>query len=89
MVQHQDLLLLQGRSGRQCLLVRTASSWFHADTMTAADLSIDQMYLYELCDAVSKVICSVTLSRQNPGELFHSRWSTAANVWSVAFIHFN
>ena len=47
--------------------------------MIAADLSTDQMYLYDLCDVVSKWICSAALLRRNPGALSHSRWLTAAN----------
>ena len=47
--------------------------------MIAADLSTDQKYLYNICDAISKGFCLVPLSRRNPGALSHSRWLTAAN----------
>jgi len=45
----------------------------------ATDLSTDQQYLYEMCDAVSTGVCSESLSRRDPGTLSHSRWLTAAN----------
>ena len=43
------------------------------------DLSRDQKYLWEMCDAVSKGQCSLDLSKRNPGALNHSRWLTTAN----------
>lgn len=43
------------------------------------DLSKDQRYLFEMCDAVSKGQCSLDLSKRNPGALNHSRWLTTAN----------
>src|SRR5688572_20525060 len=44
-----------------------------------SDLSIDQRYLYNICDAVHKGLCSAELSRKDPGAISHSRWLTAAN----------
>jgi hypothetical protein len=49
------------------------------DIERIVDLSTDQRYLYEICEAVSEGVCSVSLSRRDPGALSHSRWLTAAN----------
>jgi hypothetical protein len=43
------------------------------------DLSTDQQYLWEMCEAISKGECSLDLSKRNPGALNHSRWITTAN----------
>ncbi len=43
------------------------------------DLSTDQQYLWEMCEAISKGECSPDLSKRNPGALNHSRWVTTAN----------
>ena len=46
---------------------------------TVNDLSTDQKYLLEICQAVCSGVCSVSLSRRNPGRIAHSRWLTMAN----------
>lgn len=43
------------------------------------DLSTDQKYLYEMCEAISCGVVSPTLAERNPGNLSHSRWLTLAN----------
>lgn len=43
------------------------------------DLSSDQKYLFEICEAVSRGECSEDLAKKNPGKLSHSRWLTTAN----------
>ena len=43
------------------------------------DLSTDQSYLYDMCDAVSNGKCAVNMFIQNPGALNHSRCLTTAN----------
>ena len=48
-------------------------------TVVLKDLSRDQQYLWEMCDSVSKGLCSLDLSKKNPGALNHSRWLTTAN----------
>lgn len=48
-------------------------------TKSRSDLSTDQLYLYEICDAVSRGQCDVSLAKRNPGKIVHSRWLTTAN----------
>lgn len=43
------------------------------------DLSTDQKYLLEICNAVASGVCSESLSLRDPGRISHSRWLTAAN----------
>ena len=43
------------------------------------DLSTDQKYLYEICEAVISGSCSSTLALKNPGPLSHARFLTTAN----------
>ena len=43
------------------------------------DLSADQRYLYEICQAVSTGKVSKELSTRSPGILHHARWLTRAN----------
>ena len=43
------------------------------------DLSTDQQYLYEMCQAVSMGKVSEELGRRSPGALHHARWLTRAN----------
>ena len=43
------------------------------------DLSTDQRYLYEMCQAVSMGKVSEELGRRSPGALHHARWLTRAN----------
>ena len=40
------------------------------------DLSTDQRYLCEMCQAVSKGKVSEELGRRPPGALYHARWLT-------------
>ena len=47
--------------------------------MVLKDLSTDQKYLLEICQAISSGICSPDLAKRNPGKLCHSRWLTTAN----------
>ncbi|ESN93205.1 hypothetical protein HELRODRAFT_181125 [Helobdella robusta] len=43
------------------------------------ELSTDQKYLYEICQAVLTGSCSPELANRQPGNLSHSRWLTCAN----------
>lgn len=43
------------------------------------DLSSDQKYLYNICQALQSGNCSADLAQVQPGTLSHSRWLTAAN----------
>lgn len=43
------------------------------------DLSTDQLYLMEICEAINCGHCSQSLSKRNPGKVCHSRWLTIAN----------
>lgn len=43
------------------------------------DLSTDQLYLMEICEAINCGDCSEGLSKRNPGKVCHSRWLTTAN----------
>ena len=47
--------------------------------VTADDLSTDQQYLFDICEAVITGCCSLSLSRRDPGAMSHSRWLTTAN----------
>lgn len=49
---------------------------FEGDIKT---LSTDQLYLYEMCKAISSGNCSISLSKRNPGAISNSRWLTIAN----------
>jgi len=43
------------------------------------ELSADQKYLYEICQAVSTGSCTPELANRQPGKMTHSRWLTSAN----------
>jgi len=43
------------------------------------DLSTDQLYLLEICEAINSGSCSEGLSKRNPGKIVHSRWLTVGN----------
>lgn len=43
------------------------------------DLSTDQKYLRDICQAVSSGECSLSLAYREPGKLSHARWLTTAN----------
>ena len=43
------------------------------------ELSTDQKYLYEICQAISSGEFPATLALQKPGPVVHSRWLTTAN----------
>lgn len=43
------------------------------------DLSTDQKYLYEMCQAIESGHCSAGLAKRNPGKMSHARWLTTAN----------
>ncbi|XP_050710076.1 uncharacterized protein LOC126994856 [Eriocheir sinensis] len=43
------------------------------------DLSTDQQYLWQMCQAVSKGHCPCDLALRKPGLMNHSRWLTTAN----------
>ena len=47
--------------------------------VTSTDLSTDQQYLLQICQAVSSGNCSVDLLMRNPGNICHFRWLTTAN----------
>lgn len=46
---------------------------------TDLDLSTDQEYLLQMCQAVSKGVCPEELARKSPGNISHARWLTTAN----------
>jgi hypothetical protein len=43
------------------------------------DLSTDQKYMYDMCEAVTNGVCSNELSKRDPGAMSHARWLTTAN----------
>ncbi|GBM45024.1 hypothetical protein AVEN_98875-1 [Araneus ventricosus] len=43
------------------------------------DLSIDQLSLLEICEAINCGHCGESLSKRNSGNVCHSSWLTAAN----------
>lgn len=43
------------------------------------ELSTDQSYLYEICQAIISGSCSPDLASRQPGKMAHSRWLTTAN----------
>lgn len=43
------------------------------------DISTDQKYLYDICQAVSNGCCPAKLANRHPGTICHSRWLTTAN----------
>lgn len=43
------------------------------------ELSTDQRYLYEMCEAISSGVCDEALSERNPGNISHARWLTLSN----------
>lgn len=47
--------------------------------MKTRELSCDQRYLYEMCEAISSGECSQSLIERNPGNICHSRWLTLGN----------
>jgi hypothetical protein len=47
--------------------------------MKTNELSTDQRYLYEMCQAISSGICSESLAARNTGKIVQSRWVTLAN----------
>ena len=47
--------------------------------METRDLSTDQRYLYEMCEAISNGVVSQSLAERYPGNLCNSRWLTLAN----------
>jgi hypothetical protein len=44
-----------------------------------SDLSTDQKYLHDMCQAISSGHCPESLAMQKPGPVVHSRWLTTAN----------
>ncbi|XP_061717533.1 uncharacterized protein LOC133525257 [Cydia pomonella] len=48
-------------------------------TKSRDDLSTDQLYLLEMCQAISKGECDERLAKRRPGKICHSRWLTTAN----------
>ncbi|CAG9830230.1 unnamed protein product [Diabrotica balteata] len=51
----------------------------------STDLSTDQKYLWDICQAVVKGECSSELASRNPGNLSHARWLTLANIIFALF----
>ena len=47
--------------------------------MQTKDLSTDQRYLYEMCEAIASGSCSDRVAQRHPGNICHSRWLTLAN----------
>lgn len=45
----------------------------------ANNLSTDQIYLYQICNAIISGGCSLELASRNPGKMSHARWLTTAN----------
>jgi hypothetical protein len=45
----------------------------------ASELSTDQQYLYQICNAIKEGNCTASLAKKNPGKVAHSRWLTTAN----------
>lgn len=43
------------------------------------ELSTDQKYLYEICQAIASGSCTPELANRQPGKMAHSRWLTCAN----------
>ena len=43
------------------------------------EVSTDQQYLYDMCQAISAGTCSPDLAARKPGPVVHSRWLTTAN----------
>lgn len=43
------------------------------------DLSTDQQYFYDICQAVINGVCTESLAMREPGKIVHSRWLTTAN----------
>jgi hypothetical protein len=74
-------VLLQGQSANCKKLPVICFEKIEIDfpEVTASDLSTDQQYLFDICDAVIKGCCSQSLSRRDPGAMSHSRWLTTAN----------
>lgn len=48
-------------------------------TRSREDLSTDQLYLFEMCDAIGRGECDERLAKRKPGKICHSRWLTTAN----------
>lgn len=47
--------------------------------LLTSDLSSDQKYLLNICQAISTGECNVSLANRHPGNISHSRWLTTAN----------
>ncbi|KAK3920111.1 DNA-directed RNA polymerase subunit beta' [Frankliniella fusca] len=47
--------------------------------LSFVELSKDQKYLYDICQAIGAGNCPEDLARRDPGPLSHSRWLTCAN----------
>lgn len=45
----------------------------------AKSLSTDQMYMYDICNAISNGICDSNLANRDAGNLNHARFTTTAN----------
>lgn len=54
-------------------------SFFYIFTVEFNDLSTDQQYLLDMCNAISNGFCPVELSNRSPGAISHARWLTTAN----------
>lgn len=55
-------------------------------TKTKQNLSTDQCYLLEICQAIHSGSCDENLAKRNPGAIFHSRWVTIANRISKLYV---
>ncbi|VEN43556.1 unnamed protein product, partial [Callosobruchus maculatus] len=49
------------------------------DESVSTELSTDQKYLFDICNAISKGTVNENLSKRSPGKIVHSRWLTTAN----------
>lgn len=50
------------------------------ENINLADFNSDQLYLLEMCKAISNGNCPQELAERSPGKLSHSRWTTAGNL---------
>jgi len=51
----------------------------NCSSLEGADLSTDQQFMYDMCQAISIRQCFPDLALHKPGPIVHSRWLTTAN----------
>lgn len=52
----------------------------YPESTDMAKFNSDQLYLLEMCKAISNGHCPEELAKRSPGKLSHARWLTAANL---------